>query len=205
MEEMLRDQDLSGSRQSQGGKKKKRGKKKEPKKSIGRELLEDAVLILVVLLVVFLVKRFVLINAVIPSGSMENTIMTGDQIFGSRLSYEFGDPQRGDIAIFRYPDNEEELFIKRIIGLPGEKVEIIDGKVYINDSSEPLEEDYLKETPTGSFGPYYVPEDSYFMLGDNRNDSRDSRWWNNTYVKRDKILAKAVWRYYPLSKFGKIE
>lgn len=205
MEEMLRDQDLSGSRQSQGGKKKKRGKKKEPKKSIGRELLEDAVLILVVLVVVFLVKRFVLINAVIPSGSMENTIMTGDQIFGSRLSYEFGDPQRGDIAIFRYPDNEEELFIKRIIGLPGEKVEIIDGKVYINDSSKPLEEDYLKETPTGSFGPYYVPEDSYFMLGDNRNDSRDSRWWNNTYVKRDKILAKAVWRYYPLSKFGKIE
>lgn len=205
MEEMLRDQDLSGSRQSQGGKKKKRGKKKGPKKSIGRELLEDAVLILVVLVVVFLVKRFVLINAVIPSGSMENTIMTGDQIFGSRLSYEFGDPQRGDIAIFRYPDNEEELFIKRIIGLPGEKVEIIDGKVYINDSSEPLEEDYLKETPTGSFGPYYVPEDSYFMLGDNRNDSRDSRWWNNTYVKRDKILAKAVWRYYPLSKFGKIE
>lgn len=205
MEEMLREQDAAVSRQKQGRKKKKREKKKEPKKNIGRELLEDVLLILVVLVVVFLVKRFVLINAVIPSGSMENTIMTGDQIFGSRLSYEFGDPQRGDIAIFRYPDNEEELFIKRIIGLPGEKVEIIDGKVYINDSPEPLEEDYLKETPTGSFGPYYVPEDSYFMLGDNRNDSRDSRWWNNTFVKRDKILAKAVWRYYPLSKFGKIE
>lgn len=204
MEELFRERDESLSGKGQGEKKKQRGRKNRKKKSIGRELLEDVLLILAVLAVVFLVKRFVLINAVIPSGSMEDTIMTGDQIFGSRLSYEFGDPQRGDIAIFRYPDNEEELFIKRVIGLPGEKVEIIDGKVYINDSTEPLQEDYLKETPTGSFGPYYVPEDSYFMLGDNRNDSRDSRWWNNTYVKRDKILAKAVWRYYPLNKFGKI-
>lgn len=204
MEELFRERNESLSGKGQGEKKKQRGRKNRKKKSIGRELLEDVLLILAVLAVVFLVKRFVLINAVIPSGSMEDTIMTGDQIFGSRLSYEFGDPQRGDIAIFRYPDNEEELFIKRVIGLPGEKVEIIDGKVYINDSTEPLQEDYLKETPTGSFGPYYVPEDSYFMLGDNRNDSRDSRWWNNTYVKRDKILAKAVWRYYPLNKFGKI-
>ena len=205
MEEMFEERKVPVSGQKKRGKRRKRKKEEEPKKSIGRELLEDALLILIVLAAVFLVKRFVLINAVIPSGSMEDTIMTGDQIFGSRLAYEFGDPQRGDIAIFRYPDNEEELFIKRVIGLPGEKVEIIDGKVYINDSEEPLEEDYLKETPTGSFGPYYVSEDSYFMLGDNRNDSRDSRWWNNTYVKRDKILAKAVWRYFPLDKFGKIE
>ncbi|HIS26236.1 MAG TPA: signal peptidase I [Candidatus Pullilachnospira intestinigallinarum] len=196
-----RDRPTAGGPQKENRKK----RKKEPKKSIGRELLEDVALILVVLAAVFLMKQFVLMNVVIPSGSMEDTIMTGDRIFGSRLSYEFGDPQRGDIVIFRYPDNEEELFIKRVIGLPGEKVEIIDGKVYINDSDQPLEEDYLKETPIGSFGPYYVPEGCYFMMGDNRNDSRDSRWWDNTYVERDKILAKAVWRYWPLAKFGKIE
>lgn len=175
------------------------------KKNLGREILEDALLILAVLAAVFLIKRFVLINAEIPSGSMENTIMVGDQIFGSRLSYVFGDPERGDIVIFRYPDNEEELFIKRLIGMPGEKVEIIDGKVYINDSQEPLNEEYLKEEPEGSFGPYYVPEGCYFMLGDNRNWSKDSRYWTNTYVERDKILAKAVWRYWPLDEFGKID
>ena len=75
----------------------------------------------------------------------------------------------------------------------------------MNDSAEPLEEDYLPEEPTGDFGPFYVPEDSYFMLGDNRNYSKDSRLWENTYVKRDKVLAKAALRYFPFDKFGTIE
>lgn len=175
------------------------------KRRILRELREDVILLLIVVAAVFLIRNYVLINAVIPSGSMENTIMTDDRVFGNRLAYRFGEPQRGDIAIFRYPDDEEKLFIKRVIGLPGDKVEICDGKVYINDSDTPLEEPYLKEEPVGDFGPYYVPEDSYFMMGDNRNDSKDSRYWDNTYVKRDKVLAKAVFRYFPLSKIGTIE
>ena len=106
----------------------------DKKKKLMQELIEDVVLVAVVLVVVFVIKHFVMINAVIPSASMENTIMTGDRIFGNRLTYTFGDPERGDIAIFKYPDNEKELFIKRVIGLPGEKVEIRDGLVYINDS-----------------------------------------------------------------------
>ncbi|MGN0501454.1 MAG: signal peptidase I [Ruminococcus sp.] len=126
-------------------------------------------------------------------------------MIGNRLAYTFGDPQRGDIAIFKFPDDESQLFIKRVIGLPGDKIQIIDGLVYVNDSAEPLQEDYLAETPAGDFGPYYVPEDSYFMMGDNRNYSKDSRLWENTYVKRDKILAKAALRYYPFDKFGTIE
>ena len=95
------------------------------------------------------------------------------------------------------------MFIKRIIGLPGEKVEIIDGKVYINDSKEPLEEDYIKEEMEGSFGPYDVPEGCYFMMGDNRNDSLDSRFWNDKYVKKDAILGKAKLQYYPKIKLIK--
>lgn len=185
--------------------KQKTKKSSKRKNSLGRELLEDVVLVIVVLAVVFILKNYVLINAVIPSGSMENTIMTGDRVFGNRLAYRFGEPERGDIVIFKYPDNEEELYIKRVIGLPGDKVEIRDGLVYLNDSAKPLEEPYLKETPVGDYGPYQVPEDGYFMLGDNRNWSKDSRFWENTYVIREEVLAKAVFRYYPFDEIGTIE
>lgn len=185
--------------------KQKTKKSSKRKNSLGRELLEDVVLVIVVLAVVFILKNYVLINAVIPSDSMENTIMTGDRVFGNRLAYRFGEPERGDIVIFKYPDNEEELYIKRVIGLPGDKVEIRDGLVYLNDSAKPLEEPYLKETPVGDYGPYQVPEDGYFMLGDNRNWSKDSRFWENTYVTREEVLAKAVFRYYPFDEIGTIE
>lgn len=179
--------------------------KKSKKKDLMHELREDILLIVIVIAAVFVIKHFVLINAVIPSGSMENTIMIGDRVFGNRLEYEFGEPERGDIVIFKYPDNEKELYIKRLIGLPGDKVQVKSGKVYINDSETPLDEPYLAETPTGDYGPYYVPEDGYFMMGDNRESSRDSRFWENKFVSRDQILAKAIFRYYPLSKIGTIE
>ena len=102
--------------------------------------------------------------------------------------------------IFRYPDDESQLFIKRLIGLPGETVEIRDGKVYIDGSAEPLDDSFVPETPTGNYGPYKVPEDCYFMLGDNRENSRDSRYWDNTFVTFDEIVGKAVIRYFPSIK-----
>ena len=174
---------------------------KEEKRSIGREVWEYVRMILIVVVAVVLVQSFLIINARIPSESMENTIMVGDQIFGNRLAYKFGDPQRFDIVIFRYPDDEKQLFVKRVIGLPGETVTIKDGKVYINDSEEPLDDSFCPETPlSDGDGVYQVPEDSYFMMGDNRNLSRDSRFWINKYVSRDKILGKAVLRYWPLNK-----
>ena len=148
-----------------------------------------------------------IINADIPTGSMENTIMPGNRLIGSRLSYLKDGPERGDIVIFRYPDNEEELYVKRVIGLPGETVDIRDGHIYIGGSEVPLTEDYLKEEWTVATGDYHfqVPEDSYLMLGDNRNDSWDARYWNNTYVQREKILGKAVVIYWPLQNVGKLE
>ena len=122
----------------------------------------------------------------------------GDRLFGFRLSYLMEDPKRGDIVIFKYPDNESINYIKRIIGLPGETVTIKDSKVYINDSTTPLKEDYLKEewVIANDGMQFQVPEGCYFMMGDNRNNSKDSRYWNNTYVARDKILAKAIFRYW---------
>lgn len=167
------------------------------KKSLWKELWEYVKMILFVVIVVLVVDNFLLINVVIPSESMENTIMTGDRIFGNRLAYLFDDPERFDIVIFKYPDDESQRFIKRVIGLPGETVEIREGKVYINGSDTPLDDSFTPETPVGNFGPYTVPEGCYFMLGDNRNNSRDSRMWDNPYVKKEKILGKAVLRYFP--------
>ena len=182
------------------------------KKSDWGEIMEWVRMLIIVIAVVILIDGVIMINAKIPSASMEDTIMTGDRIFGFRLAYGininlFGleyhkklkEPERFDIVIFKYPDNEKERYIKRIIGLPGEKVEIIDGKVYINDAEEPLDDSFVRNEPIGSFGPFYVPEDCYFMLGDNRNNSKDSRFWDNKFVKFDKIIGKAVFRYWPLN------
>ncbi len=172
----------------------------EEKTSIGKELFQWVLVIIGAVILAFLIDTFVIVNAQIPSGSMENTIMTGDRVFGNRLAYKFSDPKRFDIIIFKYPDDESQLFIKRIIGLPGETVEIHDGNIYINGSDTPLEDVDIKEPMEGSFGPYTVPEGCYFVMGDNRNNSRDSRYWENTFVSEDEILGKAVLRYWPLNK-----
>lgn len=170
-----------------------------------KEIRENLILIGIVVAVVLLINHFLVINATIPSASMENTVMTHDRIFGNRLAYRSKDPERFDIVIFRYPDDETELYIKRIIGLPGETVKIVDGKVYINGSSEPLDDSFCAERPTGSYGPFKVPENCYFMMGDNRNNSHDSRFWDNHYVAREKILGKAVFRYWPLNRIGLVK
>lgn len=161
-------------------------------------MLEWIIVIIISAALAFILSRFIIVNAKIPSASMEPTIMTGDRLIGNRLAYINKDPQRGDVVIFLYPDNENDYFIKRVIGLPGEKVTIKNGKVYIDDATEPLDESaYLTTTPLGDFGPYEVPEGAYFMMGDNRNNSMDSRYWNQKYVYKDKILGKAWVRYYP--------
>ena len=171
--------------------------------NVKKEVFEWIFSIAIGVIIAVLINQFVLINARVPSASMENNIMTGDRLFGNRLAYINEDVKRGDIVIFKFPDDESQLFIKRVIGLPNETVTIIDGKVYIDDSTEPLKEPYLAQEMVGTFGPYEVPDNCYFMLGDNRNYSRDSRFWENTYVSRDKILGKALFRYLP--KISKIE
>lgn len=167
------------------------------KNSIWKELWEYIKMIIFVIVVVLIVNNVLLINARVPSESMEKTIMTGDRFFGNRLAYLFNDPERFDIVVFKYPDDESQLFVKRVIGLPGETVEIKEGKVYINGSDTPLDDSFTPETPMGNYGPYVVPEGSYFMLGDNRNHSGDSRFWKQPYVEKDKIVGKAILRYFP--------
>lgn len=148
------------------------------------------------LILAFLINKLIIVNATVPTGSMENTIMPKDRIVAFRWSYLFDDPDRGDIVVFKYPDDEQVLYVKRVLGLPGETIEMKDGKVYLNGSEEPLEEDYLKEEAYGDYGPYTVPENCYFMMGDNRNNSLDSRFWTHKFVEEDKILGKVFFKYY---------
>ena len=105
---------------------------------------------------------------------------------------------------------DEKYYVKRVIGLPGEKVTIKDAKIYINDSDKPLDEPYLPEEWVYVNGSdeeltYQVPEGCYFMLGDNRNNSSDARFWNNTYLKRENVIAKAVFKYWPWDHKGLFE
>lgn len=152
-------------------------------------------IVLAVVIAVF-INSVVIVNATVPTGSMENTIMPGDRIIALRLTYYFSEPQRGDIVVFKYPDDESTLYVKRVIGLPGETVEVKDGKVYINGADKPLNDDFVKDEPVGDYGPYEVPEDCYFMMGDNRNNSLDSRFWVNKYVQKNKILGKVYFKYF---------
>ena len=142
------------------------------------------------------VNSFLIVNAEVPTGSMENTIMTGDHILALRTSYWFSEPEAGDVIVFRYPDDPtgKILYVKRIIGTPGDTVTVTNGEVLVNGKT--LDEPYILERTEGEFGPYTVPEDSYFMMGDNRNRSVDSRYWDNQFVEKNKILGKVVLRYY---------
>ena len=143
---------------------------------IWRELLGYVKLIVIVVAITLVINNVVLINAKIPSPSMEKTLMVKERLLS-------------------------RLFIKRVIGLPGEVVEIKDGKVYIDGSPTPLDDSFIPEKMVGSYGPYTVPENCYFMLGDNRNDSKDSRSWKNKFVRFDQLVGKAVVRYYPSFKW----
>lgn len=172
-----------------------------------KEVISFATTLLIAMAFVFVLKNYIIINANVPTGSMENTIMPGDNILGFRLAYLQEEPERGDVIFFPFPDDETQKFVKRIIGLPGETVTIMDGKIYIDGATEPLAEPYLKEEWTKGTGPFVfeIPEDSYLCLGDNRNRSADAREWNNPYVAREKIIAKAIFTYFPIERWGIVE
>ena len=164
------------------------------KTNVFKEIFDWVAVIVIAVLISFVLHTFVMVNATVPTSSMENTIMAGDRVIGSRLYYLRHEPERGDIVMFDYPDDPSILYIKRVIGLPGDHVEITGGKVYVN--GEVLDEPYLNVITEGEWGPYDVPEGCYFMMGDNRNDSADSRYWQNTYLTRDGIVGKAVLKYW---------
>ena len=178
----------------------------KPKIDVKKEIISWIKTLLFAFLFAFIITQFIIVNASIPSGSMETTIMTNDRIVAFRLSYLFNEPERFDIVVFENPDyklidsnDKNKHYVKRIIGIGGDVITISEGQVYVN--GEPITEPYIREPmyPVADM-EFVVPADHYFMMGDNRNYSNDSRGWINKYVEKKKILGKVVWRYYPFSE-----
>ena len=188
-------------------KRKRRHKKgeRDPQFNVVKELLNTVVYMGVVILLAFLIVTFVGQKVVVSGQSMESTLQNEDSLWVDKLSYTFGEPERFDVIVFPYKKGSDILFIKRVIGLPGETVQIQDGNIYIN--GELLEENYGLETindPGIAGSKVTLAHDEYFVLGDNRNNSNDSRRSDVGNIKKEDIIGKAVFRIAPASKFGKI-
>ena len=171
------------------------------RKSVIREYAEA---ILIAVLLALLIRTFVVQAFKIPSGSMIPTLLVGDHILVNKFLYRFRDPARGDVVVFKYPQDEHRDFIKRVIGVGGDELYIKDRKVYVNcrppdPACRPIEERwayYEERFGAGgeAFGPVQVPAGSYFVMGDNRNNSQDSRYWG--FVKKEKIKGQAFIIYW---------
>lgn len=172
---------------------------------VGSFLRETITTILLAFVLALVIRAYVVEARIIPSGSMLPTIEEEDRVLVNKVVYHLRQPERGEIIVFEAPvamAGTDDDFIKRVIGLPGETVEIKNGKVYIN--GKPLKEDYIAEPPDYVFGPVKVPEDALFVMGDNRNSSYDSHLWN-AWLRLDKVKGKAFVRYWPLDRLGKIQ
>ncbi len=166
------------------------------KNSFFMEILQS---LLVAAVLAFLIHTFIMQNFRIPSGSMEPTLQIQDYIFASKLAYRLDEPKRGDIVVFKYPKDTSRYFVKRLIALGGETVALKDSQLYIDGQLVP--EDYLPPgLRFGSYGPVTVPEGYYFMMGDNRNNSSDSRDWG--FVPRNLIVGKEIFIYWPPDRIG---
>ncbi len=162
--------------------------------------------ILISFFIAFFTRTFIAEARYIPSGAMLPTLQINDRLIIDKWSYRSQAPQRGDIVVFSPTEalkqqNFKDAFIKRVIGIPGDKVEVKGGKVYVNN--QPLEENYIEESPNYQFGPVTVPANSYFVLGDNRNNSYDSHYWG--FVPRENIMGKATKRFWPPERSGAIK
>lgn len=172
-----------------------------------KELIEDLIYVVVVVLLAVLIHTYVGERTTVDGSSMYDTLEDGDSLWLDKLSYRFKDPERFDIVVFPMPENE--FYIKRIIGMPGETIRIDEsGTIYVND--EPLEENYgyetIEESEIGRAGSgVTLKDDEYFVMGDNRNNSMDSRTYEVGNISRDRLRGKAVFRMWPFSKIGRLK
>lgn len=176
------------------------------KEELRHEIISTVVYLLVVFVLIFLFIHYVGQRTVVSGSSMENTLSNGDNLIIDKISYRFRDPERFEVVVFPYKLDEKTFFIKRVIGLPGETVYIdAKGTIYIN--GEKLEENYGREVianPGLASSEITLAEDEYFVLGDNRNNSEDSRFDDVGNIKRSDLIGRAWVRIYPFSEMGAV-
>lgn len=162
-----------------------------------RDFFRDFVITVILAVVIFFALQFTLGNFVVIGASMQPSFYEGERVVATKLAYKLHEPERGDVIVFLPPDGMDEDLIKRIIGLPGDIVEVKDGVVYVN--SLPLDEPYIKNPPNYGYSTEIVPENEYWVLGDNRNNSNDSHTgWT---VPRENIIGKAWLIIWPPDKW----
>jgi signal peptidase I len=186
--------------------------------SFGLAAIAEVLEVAALALLMFIAVRTVAQNFIVDGASMEPSFEHGQLLIVNKLAYDsfnlswlpwtdnedwtpFGDPQQGDVVVFRFPFDPDRDFIKRIIALPGQTVEVVDGQVFVEGAL--LDEPYLFEETLYNFGPATVPEGEVFVLGDNRNNSYDSHSWG--MLDEDLIIGRAELRYWPFSAAGRIE
>ena len=172
---------------------------------VWRSQQENIRLVAIALVLALLIRIFVAEPRYIPSNSMLPTLHIGDRLVVEKVSYLFQSPQKGDIVVFEPPEQlqslgyrKDQVFIKRIIGKPGQIVSVNNGKVYINE--QPLSEDYIAEPPAYQLVPVQIPQNEFFVMGDNRNDSNDSHVWG--FLPKQNIIGRAVFRFFPFDRIG---
>ena len=179
------------------------------KERLKKEAREWTEAIVVALILTLVIRTFVVQAFKIPSGSMRPTLIQGDKLFVNKFIYRFREPQRWEIIVFKYPEDPKKDFIKRVVAFGGEKVEIQDGILIIDDNEVRVPENlkwlfyYNQEPFAGSGQSVVVPESAYFVLGDNSLSSRDSRYWG--FVPKKHLVGKAMVRWWPPRRIGTLE
>jgi signal peptidase I len=168
--------------------------------------IEAAKTIVTAAILAFGIRTFVAEARYIPSSSMEPTLLINDRLIIEKISYHLHDPKRGDIVVFNptkalQERNFKDAFIKRVIGLPGDTIQVKNGIVYVNGGA--LSENYIAQKPEYNYGPVTVPPGQYLVLGDNRNNSYDSHYWG--FVPKDKFVGRAFVRFWPFDRLGMLD
>lgn len=163
---------------------------------------EWVVPIAIALIIVLFLNKYIFILVTVPTGSMEDTIIPGDRLYVNEL-FDVKDAARGDILVFKSDELDEKRLVKRLIGLPGDTVEVkTDGSVYVN--GEKLDEPYAVKSESEA-KVFNVPENSYLFFGDNRPISYDARYWEAPYIDESKIIGEVLFRFFPFNRVGKVE